>query len=165
MPTSRRYGERTEVRLLRNARNRAKKKDMPFDLQLDDIVVPQFCPLTDIQLVSHEGTGGHRGPRWNSPTLDRVDPSRGYVRGNIRVISSLANSLMGSQTDPDLLAEAAMTFAQRVHQYLDKETLDADISCRHRDRQPVTKDDKGMVSRDIRRDDLPYRQLRFDFST
>lgn len=165
MPTSHRRGERTEVRLLRNARNRAKKKDIPFDLQLDDIVVPEFCPLTDIQLKSYEGTGGHRGPRFNSPTLDRVDPALGYTRGNICVISSIANNLMGSQTDPDLLAEAATTFAQRVHRYLDKETLDADISSRHRDRQSVARDDKNMVSRDPRRGDGSDRQLRFRFYT
>jgi len=165
MPSSLRRGERTEVRLLRNAKNRAKKKDIDFALSLDNIVVPEFCPLTDIQLRSYEGTGGQRGPRWNSPTLDRVDPARGYIPGNVRVISSLANSLMGAMTDPDILAEAAHTFAQRVHHYLNKERLDADINSRHRDGRSVTRHEKHMVSRDPRRRHGTDRQLRFSFDS
>lgn len=162
MTASRRRGERTEVRLLRNAKNRAKKKNIDFALTLDDIVVTEFCPLTDIQLHSHEGAG-LRGPRWNSPTLDRIDPRLGYVPGNVCVISFLANALMGAQTDPDLLADAARTFAKRVHQYLNKDMLNANTDSRHRDRRSPQRDDKNMVSRNPRRTDRSDRQLRFSF--
>lgn len=156
-------GRRTKLRIIRNAKGRAKKNNLAFDLSFDDIVIPEKCPLTDIVLISHHNSG-HKGPRFNSPTLDRIDPALGYIKGNVRVVSSLANSLMGAVTDPDILAEAALKFSQRVHRYLDKEILNENISSRYRDEQPPTRYDSDMVSRNPRHGYRANRQLSFEWS-
>lgn len=165
MKTSRPEGERTKLRLVRNAKHRAKKQNLPFDLSIDDIEMTEKCPLTDIFLISHQNSGGKPHPRYNSPTLDRVDPKRGYIKGNVRVISSLANALMGTVTDPDILKEVSEKFSQRIHRYLDKDILNDNISCRYRDRRPPTRHDDDMVSRDLRYAHGHNRQLHFEWDS
>lgn len=78
-----------EKRLLITAKARAKKKDIKFDLDLQDIVIPQKCPVLDIPIILNKKQ--RMGP--NSPSLDRIIPSRGYVKGNVIVVSNRANLL------------------------------------------------------------------------
>lgn len=74
------------------ARNRAAKKGIPFDLQPEDVRVPTLCPVLGITLrVGNPGKCGFPLP--DSPTLDRIIPEKGYVRGNVVVMSWRANSL------------------------------------------------------------------------
>lgn len=76
--------------LLRNAKGRAAKLGLPFTLVLSDIFIPEFCPVLGIKLeMRHEGSGRCK----SSPTLDRMIPELGYVRGNVAVISGRANSI------------------------------------------------------------------------
>jgi hypothetical protein len=79
------------------AKSRAKKKNLPFNLEVEDIVIPDRCPVFGVPLERAEG----RGADDNSPTLDKLIPSLGYVKGNIAVISWKANRLKsnGSLTD------------------------------------------------------------------
>lgn len=70
------------------AKERAKKKDLEFDIDPWDCEIPEVCPVFGIPLVRGRGKQ-HAG----SPTLDRVDSSKGYIKGNVRVISQRANSL------------------------------------------------------------------------
>ncbi len=77
-----------EYQLLRGARKRAEAKGIPFDLSVEDISIPSHCPVLGMPLVFATGQ-----PRDNSPTLDRVVPELGYVRGNVAVISFRANTI------------------------------------------------------------------------
>lgn len=90
-------------RLFENAKIRAKVTGMIFDLTIDDIVIPQYCPLmgTLIQL------GGDGLYNMDSPSLDRIDNSRGYVKGNVAVISLRANKLKSNLTVEQLRFLAA----------------------------------------------------------
>lgn len=81
-----------EHNLWRWAKLRAQKQNVPFTITIDDIVIPPFCPLLDIPLWN----GSKTGP--NSPTLDKIIPTKGYVVGNIRVISHKANTMKNSST-------------------------------------------------------------------
>jgi hypothetical protein len=76
-------------RLLENAKRRAIKKNLEFSLTLDDILIPKFCPLIGIEIQ----LGGDGLFNMNSPSLDRIDNSQGYVRGNVAVISLKANKI------------------------------------------------------------------------
>lgn len=76
--------------LLAGAKARAKKSSLPFDLTESDIHVPVRCPVLGLKL-RHNWRG--KAPTDNSPTLDRLVPSRGYVKGNVLVVSMRANRL------------------------------------------------------------------------
>jgi hypothetical protein len=75
------------------AKNRAKTKGIPFDIELVDIVIPERCPLLGIPL-RHNAKRLH----YDSPTLDRIIPSLGYVKGNVQVLSLKANMAKSSLT-------------------------------------------------------------------
>lgn len=75
-------------RLLKGARQRAKKTGVEYAITRRDVVIPQFCPVLEIPLFK-----GPNGGCSNSPTLDRLDPSQGYVPGNVAVISMRANRI------------------------------------------------------------------------
>lgn len=79
-----------ELCLLRAAKNRALKRGIAFDLLVEDIVIPEYCPILKIKLVRNFGTFGGQDA---SPSLDRIDNSKGYVKGNVWVISRQANSM------------------------------------------------------------------------
>lgn len=66
---------------------RAQKRNIPFDLDEIDIVSPHRCPILGIIL---ERGGKYR---YNSPSVDRIDNSKGYTKDNIQVVSQAANSL------------------------------------------------------------------------
>lgn len=78
-----------------NAKQRARLRGLEFNLDLFDIEVPSHCPVLGIEL---RRGAPHRGPSDNSPTLDRINLDRGYVRGNIKVISFRANRLKSNGT-------------------------------------------------------------------
>jgi hypothetical protein len=71
-------------------------------LTLEDIPdIPTHCPVfTWIALEYRVG----EGRRDNSPSLDRIDNTKGYVKGNVRVISWRANNLKGNAIDQELTA-------------------------------------------------------------
>lgn len=83
-----------EQKMLYRARDRATAKGLEFDLTISDIRIPLVCPILGIPLeVSHNTITSS-----NSPSLDRIDNSKGYIRGNIIVISWRANRLKGDGT-------------------------------------------------------------------
>lgn len=86
-------------RMLSGAKRRAKVKGFDFNLTLEDIpTIPKFCPVLGIELKVNIKAG----PVDSSPSLDRIDNSRGYVKGNVRVISNRANTLKRDATVEEL---------------------------------------------------------------
>jgi hypothetical protein len=77
--------------IVSRARQRARKHGLPFDLSTEDFEIPEVCPILGTELSFNKG--GRSGHFPNSPSLDRVDPALGYVKGNVRVISARANWL------------------------------------------------------------------------
>ena len=91
-----------EYYMFHSAKRRAKEQGIPFTITLDDIIIPEECPLLNIPLFA-----GNGNPCDNSPTLDKLIPSKGYVPGNILVISDKANRIKSNATIGEivLLAE------------------------------------------------------------
>lgn len=103
-PESRLKQKRWNIRnpisvMLTNAKMRSKKYGLDFSLDKTDIVIPDKCPVLGIPLIV--GIGG-RGTTWNSPSLDRVDNSKGYTPDNVRVISYRANALKSDATPEEI---------------------------------------------------------------
>ncbi len=86
-----------EKHMIIRARQRARELGVPFDLRAEDIVVPDCCPALGIPLAINPGK-----PAYCSPTLDRLIPSLGYVRGNVVVISHRANTIKTDATLEEL---------------------------------------------------------------
>jgi len=76
------------IKLLRGARRRALKKGIPFNLKKNDLEIPEKCPILEIDLFF-----GDKKPSNNSPSLDRIVPEKGYVKGNVKIISNKANTI------------------------------------------------------------------------
>ena len=82
-------------RLLNNARGRSKRKFIEFSIDRDDINIPNVCPYLKTKFVF--------GDYNTSMSLDRIDPNKGYVKGNIQVISSKANRMKNTATKNELI--------------------------------------------------------------
>lgn len=68
------------------AKHRAKRDGVPFEISVEDVVIPERCPMLGIPLFQANGVLHD-----NSPTLDKKEGAKGYVLGNVRVISCKAN--------------------------------------------------------------------------
>ena len=86
-----------ERHMLIRSRTTAKRRGWAFDLELSDIVVPETCPLLGCKL--ERCTNGSRKKSPGTPSLDRINSSIGYVKGNVWVISWRANAI---KTDASL---------------------------------------------------------------
>lgn len=85
----RRFPEKT---LYRSCRKRAKRQGIEFSIEETDIVIPDFCPVL-LQPLEYCGED-----RRYWPSVDRVDNSKGYIKGNVRVISYKANMMKSDFT-------------------------------------------------------------------
>jgi hypothetical protein len=92
------YRRKLKNRLLNAARARARKYGYEFDLTVDDIIMPKYCPLLGIEMFVTES---RKGKKHSSFSLDRIDSSKGYVKGNVWVISMMANSMKSDSNYED----------------------------------------------------------------
>jgi hypothetical protein len=95
------YIENLPMMMLKSAKIRSAKENIPCTITVDDIVIPDYCPVLNIALVPSS-----RRSRDESPSLDKIDPDKGYVPGNVQVISNKANTMKSNATSKELLAFA-----------------------------------------------------------
>lgn len=86
---------------LSRVKHRAKTRGIPFNIELNDIDQPTHCCVLGIKLNYNNKGLGYKG---NSPSVDRVDPKKGYIKGNVRVISWRANLLKSDASIEELEA-------------------------------------------------------------
>ena len=88
--------------MFRKAKARAKQKGREFTITLQDVkaVDTDVCPIFHIPIKRYPMTAGSKAncARPDSKSLDRIDASKGYVPGNIRVISFRCNELLSNMT-------------------------------------------------------------------
>ena len=85
--------------ILRAAQQRAKIRGLEFNIGLEDFEVPELCPPLNIPLHNHVGENTLQD---DSPSLDRIDSSKGYIPGNVWVISNKANRAKNNLTLSEL---------------------------------------------------------------
>jgi len=91
--------ENPEKYLLCLAKTRAKKENLDFNLEVNDIVIPTHCPLLNIPIECNRGLNRRK----NSLSIDRIDNSIGYIKGNVWVISWQANVMKHTASKEDLI--------------------------------------------------------------
>ena len=79
-------------------RSKCKKLGVPFDIDAQDIPLPLICPVLDIPLVIN--THGYN--KDDSPSIDKIEPALGYVKGNVVVISLKANRIKNNGTADEI---------------------------------------------------------------
>jgi hypothetical protein len=97
--------ERPEAHIYFRVKVSAKQRNLEFNLDLEDIKIPEFCPLLGIKL---EYTPKGRA-KFNTPSVDRIDSCKGYIKGNVWVISNKANTMK-----QDVSLKLLKTFAKNV---------------------------------------------------
>lgn len=81
-----------ENKLWRGAKTSAKKKGRLFNIEQSDIIIPEVCPILGIPLYRGNHPEYYPGHS-NTASIDCKDPELGYTKGNIWVISWLANKM------------------------------------------------------------------------
>lgn len=87
--------------LLRSAQYRAKKKGLLFDLTKEWLSARWTgkCELSGIPFALKDGAPG---PKFYSPSIDRIVAHLGYVQTNCRIVLWAVNSLKHDATDADM---------------------------------------------------------------
>ena len=91
----RRHKQTKRYKIWCNVKKRAKQKNILFNLDIKDIPqIPEYCPILCIKIKSNT----INSPLDSSPSLDRINPKLGYIKGNIRIISNRANRIKSDAT-------------------------------------------------------------------
>ena len=86
---------------LGQAKQRAKAKGFEFSITIDDLLpLPEYCPILDVKL-NYMGTDEF-GFVNDSPSIDRIDSTKGYIQGNVMIISWRANRIKADATLDEL---------------------------------------------------------------
>lgn len=87
------YASRSREQLLwERAKARTRINGREFTISIEDIVIPEVCPILGTVLEKIVGDSQ------TSPSLDRINPNLGYTSDNIMVISARANTLKNNMT-------------------------------------------------------------------
>jgi len=93
--------------MVKGSRARAKEKGLAHNIDTAYLrsIAPSHCPYLGVELRWKVQDGlGIKGKAFpNSPSLDRIDSSRGYVRGNVVIVSHRANSIKNDATEQELI--------------------------------------------------------------
>jgi hypothetical protein len=83
---------------LNSIRCHGKKKIVEVSLTLENLrdqwnIQKGICPYTGLQLINPGSITEYNnaGRLWNKASVDRIDPSKGYIPGNIEFVSMMAN--------------------------------------------------------------------------
>jgi len=90
------------------AKENAKQHGKDFNLTVEDILIPEECPYLGVKLETNFNKYNYTHSH-NYYSIDRIDSSKGYVKGNIQIISRLANTMKNNAT-----SEQLVTFAKNI---------------------------------------------------
>lgn len=85
--------------LFERFQNKRRNAKVEFNLKFSDVEYPTHCPLLGIKLDYL--TTQHRADDY--PTFDRIDNSKGYIPGNVHVVSWRANRIKNDSTPEELI--------------------------------------------------------------
>ena len=76
--------------IFNKAKRRSKQKNIEFNLTLAELITLKnnTCPILGHEILYKSGVDYRR-----SASLDRIDPNKGYITGNVKILSYEGNSL------------------------------------------------------------------------
>lgn len=77
----------------------AKRRDIEFTITENDVECPKYCPLLGIEIDYSFG----KGMQWNAASIDRIDNSKGYIPGNVWILSRLANTMKSCANKEEII--------------------------------------------------------------
>ncbi len=83
-----------EYNIWHRAKTRSKTYGIDFNLELSDIIIPDVCPIFGTVFIT--------GDYDLTPSIDRMDSTKGYVKGNIIIISNKANRIKSNATAKEI---------------------------------------------------------------
>ena len=93
--------------LLQRAKCHAKAKNIEISITWEDIKIPKECPILKHPFVLLD-------PKYTY-SIDRIDNTKGYVPGNIAIISRLANTMKNCASKKEL-----QLFSKNILKYIEE---------------------------------------------
>lgn len=119
--------------LLERARSRAQARALEFSIERADLVLPAVCPALGIPIQISDTRSQ------NSPSLDRIEAVKGYVKGNVRVISDRANRHKSDRNLQELRALARRSTGAKKRDY--------ELLCAYLERELLLKEVRARAER------------------
>tara|TARA_A100000164_G_C21390207_1_gene532807 strand:- start:123 stop:491 length:369 start_codon:yes stop_codon:yes gene_type:complete len=99
-------------KLLWGSKAKAKKKNLDIDIDLEYLHTLYIgsggiCPMTGVKMQTSKGTRKERNSM--AMSIDRIDSDVGYIKGNVRLVSTWYNNAKAHLTD-----EMTITMAKRL---------------------------------------------------
>lgn len=110
------FANHSYARLYISSKSNAHIHNIEHTLTVKDIkeLMPAVCPIFNVPFTNITGKGkGGRAPF--NPSLDRKDPTKGYTKDNVWIISFLANRMKQNATEEELVQ-----FAKGILHHYDK---------------------------------------------
>lgn len=84
---------------MRRSRENARQRNIEHSITLEDIKIPQYCPYLNIALTFE----WNKTKSLTDASVDRIDSSKGYIPGNVQIISLKANIMKNNATEKELI--------------------------------------------------------------
>lgn len=89
--------ENPKILMLKRVKARCSITKHECTITIDDFEIPEYCPILGLRLEMNIGR-----PKPNSPSVDRIDNTKGYIPGNVSVISYRANLRKSDMSKEDI---------------------------------------------------------------
>lgn len=99
--------------MLSRAKQRALKYNYEFTLVKEDIIIPKLCPLLQVPFKL-----GKKGNYQYTPTIDRIDSTKGYTKDNIQILTMKANTMKSNASKKELI-----TFSKNILNYYQEDIV------------------------------------------
>ncbi len=103
------YDNNPISRMLMNSKSRSQQSKLEFNITKEDVPIPKLCPILQVPLIL-----GKANDYEFAPSIDRIDSTKGYIKGNVKVVSALANRMKTNAT-----RKQCLTFANNIKNYYD----------------------------------------------
>lgn len=103
--------------MIHRCKTRSNEKNLPFNIDVNYLktLYVERCPILEIPLNWESCATGRTE---STPSVDRIIPNLGYIKGNVRIISALANAMKNCATKKQLI-----TFAKNIENYMNCEDI------------------------------------------